>query len=126
MKRVLIVVALMLAAAPSHAGYVWTDSAYCIKDASGAGFCIGTVRGFRRSTNAGDYTDFYVSNTGSVGFEAIYNGSYNSCWLPAGAQSVALAQFTTQGNAYFYIRWDASGTCTGAYIQAGSPFGSTY
>lgn len=118
--------AVLAPAALTHAGYVNTDSASCYKDATGAGWCTGSMRGFRNDPHWHALAQFYLSPTGTVQFSANYGGLWYSCLFPTNANSTAFANFGALGNSWFYVYWNASGTCTNGYVYQGSEYGSEY
>jgi len=114
------------ASAPSHAGNVITDIAFCTKDATGAGTCYGTQRGFRTSSDATAQVDFLLTMTGGIAFVARYGGASFTCSIPSNPTTIAFANFFSTTNEWFQISWDASGTCTYNAVWKSSATGATY
>src|SRR5262249_7146562 len=85
----LFMIAAMLGATDGHAGYVAIDSAYCSKDSTGAGWCGGTMRGFRNDPGANTYAEFSFQHDSLIlWFMANYGGQYFSCSFPDPGASV--------------------------------------
>jgi hypothetical protein len=114
------------ASAPIYAGRVIGDVAFCQKDATGAGTCYGTQRGFRNSADPTAQVDFLLTLTGGVAFVAQYGGASFTCSMPSNATTIAFANFFSTTNQWFQISWDASGTCTYNAIWKSSATGSNY
>jgi hypothetical protein len=127
MKTLISAIAILLAtAAPSYAGSESGDWATCKKDLTGAGYCEGTMRGFRNGPDGNDRADFYFNGRGSAQFSAFLNGSYYACWFPKDQQASMFASVAGRDNGFFLVSFDAAGTCTDAYRYSGSDFGSSY
>jgi hypothetical protein len=124
---VLLGTAIMLAASgQSRAGAVIGDIAFCTKDASGAGTCYGTQRGFRNSPDATAQVDFLLTMSGSVAFLARYGGVTYTCSIPSNPTTIAFANFFSTTNEWFQISWDAAGNCTYNAVWKSSATGSNY
>jgi len=117
---------LILASAPSEAGYVSLDTAGCVTNADGSGYCYGTKRGFRNDAHPGSRAEFYVNHEGRVMFIGELGGLWHSCWFASSTQSTMFASFAAQTNGFFVVSFNASGTCTYGYAYQGSDYGSDY
>jgi hypothetical protein len=127
MKTLMTAIAILLASAtPSLAGYTATDTAGCIKDATGAGYCYGTMRGFKADPNPNSRANFYVNHQGSVQFSSYVGGKSFGCAFPTNAQTTAFASVVAQTNAFFVVNFDGNGVCTYGYVYSGSEYGSSY
>ena len=102
------------------------ETTYCYANTDGSGTCYGNLLGFRNDSNAGTYARFYEYASGSKYFNAAFKVagatgvSYYSCSPNA---TVAAAWDEVQSlNAYFFISWDANGTCDYLAITNGSQY----
>src|SRR5438045_3736739 len=88
---VLGTVALAGAGAPIYAGNSISDIASCSKDATGAGTCYGTQRGFRNSPDPTAQVDFLLTMTGGIAFVATFGGKSFTCSIPSNPTTIAFA-----------------------------------
>ena len=114
------------ASLPSEAGNVIADAASCSKDATGAGTCWGTPRGFRNSSDPTAQVDFLLTLTGGVAFVAHFGGTTYTCSIPSNPNTIAFANFFETANNWFQISWDATGNCTYNANWKSSATGSSY
>jgi len=115
------------ASVPSQAGAVIGDAASCSKDATGAGTCFGTPRGFRNSSDPTAQVDFLLTLTGGVAFLAHFGGATFTCTIPSNPNTIAFANFfETTNTTGSRSRGDASGNCTYNANWKSSATGSNY
>lgn len=126
MVAVASVVALGVAGAPLYAGNVIADAAHCSKDATGAGTCWGTQRGFRNSPDATAQVDFLLTLTGGISFLATFGGQTYTCSIPSNPTTIAFANYFSTTNEWFQISWNSSGVCTYNAVWKSSATGSNY
>jgi hypothetical protein len=127
MKTLMAAIAILLATAtPSLAGFTNVDTANCNKDATGAGYCYGTMRGFKADPNPNSRASFYLNHQGAVIFSSYLGDKYFSCVFPTNAQTTAFASVAGQTNGFFVVNFDRNGVCTYGYAYSGSDYGSSY
>ena len=84
----------------------------CGKNADGSGYCLGTIAGFRASSDTTAWAAFNVNTSGSIsaGLSAGYSGKYFNCYTYNAPLVARISQLTTD-NVVFYLAWDATGVC---------------
>ncbi len=85
---------------------------YCTKDATGAGYCIGSLAGFVATPNQVDWAGFYGDTTAAPYFYATLNNVNYSCTSPSLTTDPVWTSLLTQGKLLFHVFWNAQGTCT--------------
>ena len=118
--------AVALGSAPSTAGVVIGDVASCSKDATGAGTCYGTQRGFRNSADPTAQADVLLTLSGGVAFVARFGGQPYTCSIASNPTSIAFAGNFSSTNQWFQISWDASGVCNYTAVWKSSGTGTNY
>jgi len=121
-----VALASLFLASDAGAGAQYGDYEYC-----STGFCEGTFGGFRNSSNAGDFVNFwYFTNSAGAnepGFLASYAGSYFSCEVVSGSTTLFTAWPTVMApTTFFYITWNSSGQCTTLETFNASYYNSPY
>lgn len=109
-----LLAAMTLAGGVAHAGQVY-DSAYCYKNADSSGGCYGTFAGFRDTTNANDYAEFYSPYNGNGGGIYFYGSLANvgySCTVNISTTPSWLLPTAMIGHSYFSVAWDKNANCT--------------
>jgi hypothetical protein len=121
---------LVLLAVPGaiRAGYVSLDWGGCTKDASGSGYCYGTMRGFKNGPDINDRAEFYSNHDGIVSFYGRWAGQTYSCVFPIPSTPTVreFASFVAATNGFFVVMFNASGGCTYGYAYRGSGYGSDF
>jgi hypothetical protein len=118
-------VAVLGAGSLAQAGST-SESAYCYKSTDGSGYCYGNFLGFRNHAGSGTKAYFYKRVDGTRNFNAaITNPSTglttNYSCIPDTATS-ALWSRALAHSGYFYVSWDATGTCTYLSLYNGSQY----
>ena len=129
MKKLLafaFVSALLLNASRAEAGMKY-ESAYCYRAADLSGYCYGTMRGFRMSTDPNASANFQITSNGGAGFQANWGGGKPmTCTAPAGSPVAALWPIAMSNEGYFQINWSAAGECNYLVIGNGSAYRDTW
>jgi len=125
-SKALCVAVVVSASMPvvAQAGAHW-DGAYCYSSGAygtGAGYCSGSLLGFRNSSGPNDYASFRWTNDGYKTFEAVYGSNYYYC--TPNASVAALWPTVLNFQSGFYIQWDAYGNCFSMSIRNASPEGN--
>jgi hypothetical protein len=104
-----------------------TETVYCYKNTTdGAGTCYGNFLAFRNHAGASTRAYFYKHDSGTKSFyAAVTNTSTNvttsySCTPDAAAGAMWSKAISHSG--YFYVSWDANGTCTYVALTNGSHY----
>jgi hypothetical protein len=96
------------------------QSAGCVKNWDGSGYCHGSFNGFRYSSSAWAYAVFSVNSYYDGIFSA--NDGLRSGWCSVPRDS-ALFPFFLQAattRSYFYVSWDASARCVNLQVDNSS------
>ena len=110
--------ATLLIASSSHA--TPQNSAGCVMNSDGSGYCYGNLYTFASSPNMSANFSWDVGNTGW--FSATYNGKYYSCNGGAN-QTMGSAFGLAMGlRGQFWISWEANATCNAFYLYNGSSY----
>jgi hypothetical protein len=90
----------------------------CTVNADGSGNCQGTYNGARIGATANDQVSFTMDNGGFAYFGAVYAGRSYSCTksVTAGSLDALTWNAAISSRNYFYVNWDAGGTCSWVYI----------
>jgi hypothetical protein len=133
----LFAAALLFAPGNEAAAGAEEQSAYCYKFANGAGYCRGTMLGFRNHYFPFDPytsiefrrfreemycdggTDCYGGDSRSM--YARYNGASFSC-VPNSYVSAVWDELVMLNSGYFHIQWDSLGSCTSVTIRKSSKY----
>lgn len=123
MSRVLkyggaLAVAGLLASMNAEAGQQWTTAA-CSKASDGSGSCYGNFLAFRNNSDPSTYASFIEYASGSRYFQAWWpTTGVVSCVPNATVANLWPRIMLHEG--YFYVTWDATGTCNQLILNNGS------
>lgn len=127
LKQIAAVMALGAVSMGSSALAGFTgQSALCATNADGSGYCAGSFLGFRNHPNPQVFASFTDSHSGYREFAAQYAPDAVTPAQRYGCMpSSALQSFWPEAmkhDGYFYISWDAQGTCNSLHLAHGSQY----
>ncbi|MFY1825029.1 hypothetical protein ACN47A_03885 [Myxococcus fulvus] len=127
MKSLIPMVALATlgTASVASAGHTYS-AASCYQYADSSGYCYGNFLAFRNDATTTTYASFRETDAATRSFYARFTvsgattPSTYTC-IPDATVSAMWAQ-ALDARGYFYVSWDASGTCTYLALNNGSSF----
>ncbi len=113
-----LVAAVSLSPLVANAGALVSGGFLCARSQDGSGYCTGTHDGARNSHGSGDQVSFALDNTGFAYFGALYDGGTYGCTKTTTADSLDALVWNAAASSrnYFYVTWNAAGTCEWVYI----------
>jgi len=111
-------VAAMFVPVMADAGLSSSGFFNCTKNTDGSGSCHGTFLAARNGPGATDQVSFAMDNSGYLYFGAVQGGVGYSCTKNATASSFdySLWNGMMSDRNYYYVSWDATGTCSWVYV----------
>jgi hypothetical protein len=85
--------------------------------------CYGSLRGANQSSGASDYSEFSLSQSGTLYFAArVGSNTYSCSWDATTSARLAPAIMTMNYNLYYNLKIDGSGRCTNASFTSSSVY----